>query len=53
MVFLWVFELSDGVIEVVRKCYEAKENITMVTGDNIVTATDIAKEWGILQMRSI
>ena len=52
MVFLAVFgirdSLRDGVIEAVRKCHEAKVNVIMVTGDNIVTATAIAKECGIL-----
>ena len=53
MVFLGVFELSDGVVEVVKKSYEAKVNVIMITWDNIVTVTAIAKECGILQMRSI
>ena len=52
MVFLGVFgirdSLRDGVIEAVRKCHEASVNVVMVTGDNIVTATAIAKECGIL-----
>ena len=52
MVFLGVFgirdSLRDGVVEAVRKCHEAKVNVIMVTGDNIVTATAIAKECGIL-----
>ena len=52
MVFLAVFgirdSLRDGVIEAVKKCHEASVNIIMVTGDNIVTATAIAKECGIL-----
>ena len=34
--------------EAVRKCYEASVNVIMVTGDNIVTSTAIAKECGIL-----
>ena len=52
MVFLGVFgirdSLRDGVIEAVHKCHEASVNVVMVTGDNIVTATAIAKECGIL-----
>ena len=52
MVFLGVFgirdSLRDGVIEAVGKCHEAGVNVIMVTGDNIVTATAIAKECGIL-----
>ena len=52
MVFLAVFgirdSLRDGVVEAVKKCREASVNVIMVTGDNIVTATAIAKECGIL-----
>ena len=52
MVFLGVFGIRDylrkGVIEAVQKCHEAGVNVIMVTGDNIVTATAIAKECGIL-----
>ena len=52
MVFLGVFgirdSLRDGVVEAVGKCHEARVNVIMVTGDNIVTATAIAKECGIL-----
>ena len=52
MVFLAVFgirdSLRDGVKEAVKKCHEASVNVIMVTGDNIVTATAIAKECGIL-----
>ena len=52
MVFLGVFgirdSLRDGVKEAVKKCHEASVNVIMVTGDNIVTATAIAKECGIL-----
>ena len=52
MVFLAVFgirdSLRDGVKEAVHKCHEASVNVVMVTGDNIVTATAIAKECGIL-----
>lgn len=52
LVFLAVFgikdSLRDGVKEAVIKCREASVNVIMVTGDNIVTATAIAKEFGIL-----
>ena len=52
MVFLGVFgirdSLRDGVKEAVFKCHEAGVNVIMVTGDNIVTATAIAKECQIL-----
>ena len=52
LIFLCVFgikdSLRDGVKEAVRKCHEASVNVIMVTGDNIVTATAIAKECGIL-----
>ena len=52
MVFVGVFgirdSLRDGVIEAVKKCHDASVNVVMVTGDNIVTATAIAKECGIL-----
>ena len=52
MIFLAVFgirdSLRDGVVEAVKKCHEASVNVIMVTGDNIVTATAIAKECGIL-----
>ena len=52
LVFLGVFgirdSLRDGVKEAVGKCHEAGVNVIMVTGDNIVTATAIAKECQIL-----
>jgi Ca2+ transporting ATPase len=52
MVFLGVFGIRDslrhGVPEAVQKCHDASVNVIMVTGDNIVTATAIAKECGIL-----
>ena len=52
LVFLAVFgikdSLRDGVKEAVRKCHEASVNVVMVTGDNIVTATAIAKDCNIL-----
>ena len=52
LIFLAVFgikdSLRDGVKEAVRKCKDASVNVIMVTGDNIITATAIAKECGIL-----
>ena len=52
LVFLAVFgikdSLRDGVKEAVQKCRDASVNVIMVTGDNIITATAIAKECGIL-----
>ena len=52
LIFLCAFgirdSLRDGVIEAVRKCKEASVNVIMVTGDNIITATSIAKDCGIL-----
>ena len=52
LIFLAVFgikdSLRDGVKEAVQKCKEASVNVIMVTGDNIITATAIAKECGIL-----
>ena len=52
LIFLAVFgikdSLRDGVKEAVIKCNEASVNVIMVTGDNIVTATAIAKDCNIL-----
>ena len=52
LVFIAVFgirdALRDGVPEAVIKCHEASVNVIMVTGDNIVTATAIAKGCHIL-----
>ena len=52
LTFLAVFgikdSLRDGVKEAVQKCKDASVNVIMVTGDNIITATAIAKECGIL-----
>ena len=52
LIFVAVFgirdSLRDGVKEAVRKCHEASVNVIMVTGDNIVTATAIAKDCNIL-----
>ena len=52
LVFIGVFGLKDSlrqeVKESVEKCHEASVNVIMVTGDNIITATSIAKECHIL-----
>ena len=40
--------LRNGVTEAVSKCHSAGVNVIMVTGDNIITATAIAKDCGIL-----
>ena len=40
--------LRNGVKEAVVKCHSAGVNIIMVTGDNIITATAIAKDCTIL-----
>ena len=40
--------LRNGVKEAVIKCQKARVNVIMVTGDNIVTATAIAKDCNIL-----
>jgi len=51
MVFLAVFGIQDplreGVAAAVRTCQSAGVCVRMVTGDNIMTATAIAKECGI------
>ena len=52
MVFLAIFgirdSLRDGVTEAVKKFKTASVDIIMVTGDNIITSTALAKECGIL-----
>ena len=52
LVFLCIFgirdSLRDGVKEAVTKFYDASVKIIMVTGDNIITSTTIAKDSGIL-----
>ena len=52
LTFIGIFgirdSLRDGVIEAVAACHKAQVNVIMVTGDNIVTATSIAKECKIL-----
>lgn len=42
--------LKDGVIEAIRACQRARVTVRMVTGDNLGTATAIAKDAGILPM---
>ena len=41
--------LRNGVKEAVEKCHSAGVNVIMVTGDNIITATSIAKDCNILE----
>ena len=41
--------LRNGVKEAVLKCHEARVCVIMVTGDNIITATAIAKDCNILR----
>jgi Ca2+-transporting ATPase len=40
--------LREGVIEAVANCQKASIRVVMVTGDNVLTATSIAKQCGIL-----
>ena len=51
-VFIGVVGIRDsirnGVKEAVEKCHTAGVNVIMVTGDNIITATAIAKDCNIL-----
>ena len=55
LVFIGIFGLKDSlrqeIKESVEKCHEASVNVIMVTGDNIITATSIAKECHILQSK--
>jgi len=52
LVFLAIFgmrdSLRDGVKDAVKKCKIASVNVIMVTGDDIITSTALAKECGIL-----
>ena len=52
LIFIGIFGLKDSlrqeVKESVEKCHDASVNVIMVTGDNIITATAIAKECNIL-----
>ena len=52
LIFIGIFGLKDSlrqeVKESVEKCHDASVNVIMVTGDNIITATSIAKECNIL-----
>ena len=45
--------LRDGVEETVRKCKAAGIKIRMITGDNKITAREIARECGILDKKSV
>ena len=53
LIFLSIFGIEDpivdGVKDAVQKCHKASVNVIMVTGDNIITATSIAKDCGILE----
>jgi magnesium-transporting ATPase (P-type) len=42
-------ELRDGVQEVISKLFKGGVNVRMISGDNIDTATEVAKKAGILQ----
>ncbi|THC90505.1 hypothetical protein EYZ11_010031 [Aspergillus tanneri] len=57
MIFLGIFCIQDplrpGVEEAVAKCQYAGVTVRMVTGDNIGTATTIAKKCGILEPHSV
>ena len=51
LIFIGIFGLRDslrpGVDAAVKKCHNAGVSVIMVTGDNLVTATAIAKECNI------
>ena len=51
LIFIGIFGLKDtirpGVKEAVDKCHEAGVRVIMVTGDNLITATAIAKDCNI------
>ena len=52
LIFISIFGLRDSLRpearQAVSKCHEANVNVIMITGDNIITATSIAKECNIL-----
>ena len=52
MIFLGIFGIRDslreGVKDAVEKCKIASVNVIMVTGDDMITSTVLAKECGIL-----
>ena len=45
--------LRDGVEDTVRKCKDAGIKVRMITGDNKITAREIARECGILDSKSL
>ena len=45
--------LREGVEETLKKCKNAGIKVRMITGDNKLTAKEIARECGILDSRSI
>ncbi len=51
LIFIGIFGLKDtirpGVKEAVDKCHDAGVRVIMVTGDNLITATAIAKDCNI------
>ena len=55
LVFIGIFGLKDtlreGVKDSVRQCHNAGVKVIMVTGDNIVTATAIAKDCEIFPVK--
>ena len=52
LIFICIFGLRDslrlGVAESIKKCQQADVSVIMVTGDNLITATSIAKECNII-----
>ena len=44
--------LRPGIAESISTCYEAGIRVRMITGDNKITATEIAKECGIIEDNS-
>lgn len=45
--------LRDGVEETIKKCKDAGIKVRMITGDNKLTAREIARECGILESKSL
>ena len=52
LIFIGIFGIEDpiriGLKDVIKKCNKASVDLIMVTGDNIITATSIGKDCGIL-----